>query len=467
MASDNTPRTEAPEQSDAVKPSFDSAEVESALDQVLLKDRFRLQQSWRQSLKQKDSDKQQKLAQQILRSAEKADRRAKLIPKVEYPENLPVSQKKADIAEAIQNNQVVVIAGETGSGKTTQIPKICLELGLGAKGLIGHTQPRRLAARTVADRVAEELKVPLGEQVGYQVRFTDQVTDNTLVKLMTDGILLAETQNDRFLNRYEVIIIDEAHERSLNIDFLLGYAKQLLLKRKDLKVIITSATIDTEKFAAHFNQAPIIEVSGRTYPVEIHYRNGANSADDKEGNSYIDLAVKEVANLHRKNEFGDILIFMPTERDIIETVDLLNQEINQIGAAKKKSSLKAGTLVLPLFGRLHAADQGRIFKNFNGRKIVVATNIAETSVTVPGIRFVIDTGLARIATYNIRARTTSMPVTAISRASCEQRKGRCGRIGPGVCIRLYSEEDFLNRPEYTLPEINRSNLAEVILRMVD
>ncbi|MDX1320554.1 MAG: ATP-dependent RNA helicase HrpA, partial [Oceanospirillum sp.] len=465
MASDNTPRTEAPEQSDAVKPSFDSAEVESALDQVLLKDRFRLQQSWRQALKQKDSDKQQKLAQQILRSAEKADRRAKLIPKVEYPENLPVSQKKADIAEAIQNNQVVVIAGETGSGKTTQIPKICLELGLGAKGLIGHTQPRRLAARTVADRVAEELKVPLGEQVGYQVRFTDQVTDNTLVKLMTDGILLAETQNDRFLNRYEVIIIDEAHERSLNIDFLLGYLKQLLPKRPDLKLIITSATIDVERFSKHFSNAPVIEVSGRTFPADVLYRPLMELEEDEERDfdQYLHQgileAVEEIGQIERERKWGtgprDILIFLPGEREIRETAEVL-----------RKANLR-GTEILPLYARLSAKEQNKVFQSHAGRRIVLSTNVAETSLTVPGIRYVIDPGTARISRYSYRSKVQRLPVEAISQASANQRKGRCGRIAEGCCIRLYSEEDFMGRPEFTDPEIRRTNLASVILQMLN
>ncbi|MBW2470556.1 MAG: ATP-dependent helicase, partial [Deltaproteobacteria bacterium] len=298
------------------------------------------------------------------------------------------------------------------------------------------TQPRRIAAITVAQRVARELGTEYGYLVGHKIRFQDKTTRNTKIKFMTDGMLLAETRSDHGLHAYDTLIIDEAHERSLNIDFLLGYSAQLLVKRKDLRIIITSATIDTEKFAAHFNKAPIIEVSGRTYPVEIRY-NPTEELDDKD-NSYIDLAVREVINLRRKREHGDILIFMPTERDIIETVELLNQEINPAASSKKKTLWKANTLVLPLFGRLRAADQSRIFKHFNGQKIVVATNIAETSVTVPGIRYVIDTGLARISTYNLRARTTSMPVSPVSRASCDQRKGRCGRVGPGICIRLYS-----------------------------
>ena len=387
--------------------------------------------------------------------------------KINYPDELPIVAHREEIIEAITNQRVVIISGDTGSGKTTQLPKMCLEAGRGSKKMIGCTQPRRIAAITVAQRVAQELGEEYDYIVGHKIRFQDKTTKNTKIKFMTDGILLAETRSDHGLHSYDTIIIDEAHERRLNIDFLLGYAKQLLLKRKDLKVIITSATIDTEKFAAHFNKAPIIEVSGRTYPVELRYRSAEVSTDDKENNSYIDLAVQEVVNLRRKKEYGDILIFMPTERDITETVELLNQEINPVASLKKKSSRKTNTLILPLFGRLRAADQGRVFKNFSGQKIIVATNIAETSVTVPGIRYVIDTGLARISTYNLRARTTSMPVAAISQASCEQRKGRCGRVGPGICIRLYSEENFLSRPEYTLPEINRSNLAEVILRMVD
>ncbi|MDX1776534.1 MAG: ATP-dependent RNA helicase HrpA, partial [Desulfobulbales bacterium] len=289
----------------------------------------------------------------------------------------------------------------------------------------------------------------------------------TKIKFMTDGILLAETRSDRNLQAYDTIIIDEAHERSLNIDFLLGYTKQLLKKRKNLKIIITSATIDTEKFAAHFSDAPIIKVSGRTYPVEVHYRSAEHDSDDNTGNSYIDLAVQEVLRLRRKKENGDILIFMPTERDIIETIELLNHELQPPASQKGKKQQQPNTIILPLFGRLRPIDQRRVFRQTGARKIVVATNIAETSVTVPGIRYVIDTGLARVSTYNVRARTTSMPVSPISQASCDQRKGRCGRVGPGICIRLYNQEDFLKRPEFTLPEIKRSNLAEVILRMLD
>jgi len=387
--------------------------------------------------------------------------------KINYPDELPIVAHRDEITEAIAKHNVVIISGDTGSGKTTQLPKMCLEAGRGQKRMIGCTQPRRIAAITVADRVAQELGKQYSHLVGYKIRFQDKTTRSTKIKFMTDGILLAETRSDHGLHAYDTLIIDEAHERSLNIDFLLGYAKQLLAKRKDLKVIITSATIDTEKFAAHFNQAPIIEVSGRTFPVEVRYRPAFENTENKENNTYIDLAVQEVLDLQRRGEYGDILIFMPTERDINETIELLNQELNPLVSPKKKMVQRANIRILPLFGRLRAADQGRVFRHSKGPKIVVATNIAETSVTVPGIRYVIDTGLARISTYNARARTTSMPVSAISKASCDQRKGRCGRVGPGICIRLYSQEDFLQRPEFTLPEIKRSNLAEVILRMID
>jgi ATP-dependent helicase HrpA len=386
--------------------------------------------------------------------------------KIKYPDELPIVAHRDKIIETIVQHNAVIISGDTGSGKTTQLPKMCLEAGRGQKKMIGCTQPRRIAAITVAERVAQELGREYGSLVGHKIRFQDKTTKSTKIKFMTDGILLAETRSDQGLHAYDTLIIDEAHERSLNIDFLLGYAKQLLLKRKNLKVIITSATIDTEKFSAHFNNAPIIEVSGRTYPVEVRYRPPDQDKDNKENNSYIDLAVQEVFDLRRRKESGDILIFMPTERDINETIELLKQELDPPALQKKKGQ-QPSIHILPLFGRLRAADQSRVFRHLKGQKIVAATNIAETSVTVPGIRYVIDTGLARISTYNLRARTTSMPVTSVSRASCDQRKGRCGRVGPGTCIRLYSQEDFLNRPEFTLPEIKRSNLAEVILRMID
>ncbi len=387
--------------------------------------------------------------------------------KINYPAELPITAHREEILDAITGSPVVIISGDTGSGKTTQLPKICLEAGRGREKMIGCTQPRRIAAITVADRVAQELGPASSFLVGHKIRFQDKTTKSTRIKFMTDGILLAETRSDHGLRAYDTLIIDEAHERSLNIDFLLGYVKQLLAKRRDLKVIITSATIDTEKFSAHFSDAPIIEVSGRTYPVEVRYRPPEASTGDRESNFYIDLVVQEVFGLRRKKELGDILIFMPTERDIRETVELLSQELIAPPSRKKPQAVQGNTRILPLFGRLRAADQARVFRPFSGQKIIVATNIAETSITVPGIRYVIDTGLARVSTYNVRARTTSMPVGPVSRASCDQRKGRCGRVGPGTCIRLFSEEDYLGRPEFTLPEIKRSNLAEVILRMID
>ncbi|WP_272682334.1 ATP-dependent RNA helicase HrpA [Providencia sp. PROV120] len=372
-------------------------------------------------------------------------------PKIVYPENLPVSQKKQAIYDAIKQHQVVIIAGETGSGKTTQIPKICLELGRGVKGLIGHTQPRRLAARAVATRLAQELESEVGTIVGYKVRFSDQVSDNTQVKLMTDGILLAELQNDRLLLQYDTIIIDEAHERSLNIDFILGYLRQLLPKRPDLKVIITSATIDPERFSRHFNQAPIIEVSGRTYPVEVRYRPIMGDDNDSDRDQ-IDGIIDAVNELGQESS-GDILIFMSGEREIRDTADALS-----------KLQLRH-TEILPLFARLSNSEQNRIFHPHGGGRIILATNVAETSLTVPGIKYVIDTGYARISRYSVRTKVQRLPVEPISQASANQRKGRCGRVSDGICIRLYSEEDFLSRPEFTDPEILRTNLASVILQM--
>lgn len=382
-------------------------------------------------------------------------------PKINYPDGLPISQNVDIIAQAIKNNQVVIIAGETGSGKTTQIPKICLELGRGVDGLIGHTQPRRIAARTVAGRIAEELNGKVGEVVGYKVRFTDQVTDRSYIKLMTDGILLAEMQKDRLLRQYDTIIIDEAHERSLNIDFILGYLKQIFPRRPDLKVIITSATIDPRRFAQHFAdktgiEAPIIEVSGRTYPVDIHYRplllenNDEGSVDAQDVISGILTAVDELSQLSR----GDILIFLNGEREIRDTAHAL-----------EKAQL-THTQILPLFSRLTVQEQNRIFAPHSGRNIVLATNVAETSLTVPGIKYVIDPGTARISRYSYRTKVQRLPIEPISQASANQRSGRCGRVSSGVCIRLYSEDDFVNRPEFTDPEILRTNLATVILQML-
>lgn len=382
-----------------------------------------------------------------------------------YPEHLPVAERRDDLLAALDEHQIVVVAGETGSGKTTQLPKLCLELGLGRRGLIGHTQPRRLAARTVATRLAEELEVPLGSQVGYQVRFTDQTDERTLVKLMTDGILLAETQNDPDLMRYDAIIIDEAHERSLNIDFLLGYLKRLTERRPDLKIIITSATIDVERFSQHFGRegkpAPVVEVSGRTYPVDVLYRPLVRDADDEEDRSLqegILHAVEEIEAIERERRWfsgpRDVLIFLPGEREIRETADTL-----------RRADLR-GTEILPLYARLSNAEQNRVFQSHTGRRIVLATNVAETSLTVPGIRYVIDPGLVRMSRYSYRAKVQRLPIELVSQASADQRKGRCGRISEGVCIRLYSEEDFLARPTYTEPEIQRTNLASVILSML-
>ncbi|MDX2681034.1 ATP-dependent RNA helicase HrpA [Streptomyces soliscabiei] len=382
------------------------------------------------------------------------------VPAVSYPEQLPVSQKKDEIAAAIRDHQVVIVAGETGSGKTTQIPKICLELGRGVRGMIGHTQPRRIAARTVAERVAEELRTPLGEAVGWKVRFTDQVNpDATFVKLMTDGILLAEIQTDRELRAYDTIIIDEAHERSLNIDFLLGYLAQLLPRRPDLKVVITSATIDPERFSRHFGDAPIVEVSGRTYPVEVRYRPLLEEDSDDADRDQITAICDAVEELQAEGK-GDILVFLSGEREIRDTADALEKKYPRAGGADWQ-----GTEVLPLYARLSHAEQHRVFQPHTGRRIVLATNVAETSLTVPGIKYVIDPGFARISRYSHRTKVQRLPIEPISQASANQRKGRCGRTSDGICIRLYDEDDFLARPEFTDAEILRTNLASVILQM--
>lgn len=381
-----------------------------------------------------------------------AGRRAR-VPAVTYPEQLPVSQKKDDIAAAIRDHQVVIVAGETGSGKTTQIPKICMELGRGVRGMIGHTQPRRIAARTVAERVAEELDTPLGEAVGWKVRFTDQVSpEATFLKLMTDGILLAEIQTDRELRAYDTIIIDEAHERSLNIDFLLGYLAQLLPKRPDLKVVITSATIDPERFSRHFGDAPIIEVSGRTYPVEVRYRPLLEEDSEDADRDQITAITDAVEELMGEGK-GDILVFLSGEREIRDTADALTKKQYRF------------TEILPLYARLSHAEQHRVFQPHTGRRIVLATNVAETSLTVPGIKYVIDPGFARISRYSHRTKVQRLPIEPVSQASANQRKGRCGRTSDGICVRLYSEDDFVARPEFTDAEILRTNLASVILQM--
>ncbi|HDY7935779.1 TPA: ATP-dependent RNA helicase HrpA [Vibrio vulnificus] len=431
-----------------------AASLRKALSQCLIKDRFRLSKRIAGASKiNKESARNavfDEIALDIAKSMMEVEQRSRYQPKIEYPEILPVSQKKDDIADAIAHHQVVIVAGETGSGKTTQLPKICAELGRGKFGLIGHTQPRRLAARSVANRIAEEMETQLGDFVGYKVRFNDQISENTQIKLMTDGILLAEIQHDRFLNQYDTIIIDEAHERSLNIDFILGYLKELLPRRPDLKVIITSATIDPERFSNHFGGAPIIEVSGRTYPVETRYRPlGGETEDDRDQLEGIFDAVDELCD----EGLGDILIFMNGEREIRDTADAL---------AKRK--LK-DTEIVPLYARLSAGEQNKIFQPHTGRRIVLATNVAETSLTVPGIKYVIDPGTARISRYSYRTKVQRLPIEPVSQASANQRKGRCGRVQEGICIRLYSEDDFNSRPEFTDPEILRTNLASVILQM--
>ncbi len=383
-------------------------------------------------------------------SAADLARRLVNLPVPAYAEDLPVVAQRGEIARALEANQVVIVCGETGSGKTTQLPKICLELKRGVAGMIGHTQPRRIAARTVAARIAAELNSPLGHAVGYKVRFSDKVGADTYIKLMTDGILLAETQGDHTLSAYDTIIIDEAHERSLNIDFLLGYLRQLLPRRPDLKLVITSATIDAERFSRHFDNAPVIAVSGRMYPVEMRYRP---IAVEGEGDADVEQGILDAVDEAVRSGPGDVLVFLPGEREIRETAEALRKHH------------PAGAEILPLFARLSFVEQERVFKPGGARRIVLATNVAETSLTVPGIRYVVDTGMARINRYSYRNKVEQLQVEKISRASANQRAGRCGRVMSGICIRLYAEEDYLARPEFTVPEILRSSLASVILRM--
>jgi ATP-dependent RNA helicase HrpA len=438
-------------------------ELRARLDGLTIRDAARLGRQLK-SLRDATPEKLVKIADQITVAEALVATRTAALPAITYPD-LPVSEHRDELAKVIAENQVVVVAGETGSGKTTQLPKICLELGRGIRGTIGHTQPRRLAARTVAQRIADELATPLGEAVGYTVRFTDQAGDRTLVKLMTDGILLAEIQRDRRLLRYDTLILDEAHERSLNIDFLLGYLRELLPRRADLKVIVTSATIEPERFAAHFNGAPIVEVSGRTYPVEIRYRplevaipvEDSDDPDDPdheivrtELRDQTDAIVEAIGELEAEPP-GDVLVFLSGEREIRDTAEALRGLKN--------------TEVLPLYARLPTAEQQRVFQPHTGRRVVLATNVAETSLTVPGIRYVVDPGTARISRYSRRTKVQRLPIEPISQASAAQRTGRSGRTAPGVCIRLYSQEDFEARPCYTDPEILRTNLAAVILQM--
>ncbi|HYO11127.1 MAG TPA: ATP-dependent RNA helicase HrpA [Tepidisphaeraceae bacterium] len=431
--------------------------LQADVNRAMVRDRFALSRRLH-ALRQRSRDGQpvdeslRRLEEEVRRSLSIVERRRADLPRPVYPPELPVSQKRDEIAAAIRDHQVVVVCGETGSGKTTQLPKICLELGRGVAGMIGHTQPRRIAARTVAQRIAQELETPLGHAVGYKVRFGDKLSEQTYVKLMTDGILLAETQGDRFLSRYDTIIIDEAHERSLNIDFLLGYLKQLLPQRPDLKLIITSATINPQQFSQHFGGAPIVEVSGRTYPVEVRYRPPVADDPEEEDPEPIEAILGAVDELWRDGP-GDVLVFLTGEREIRETAEALRKHH------------PPGVEVLPLYARLGAEDQMKIFQPHGRPRIVLATNVAETSLTVPGIRYVIDPGFARMSRWSSRTKVQRLPIEHVSRASADQRKGRCGRVSEGTCVRLYSEEDFESRPQFTEPEILRTNLASVILQM--
>ncbi len=422
------------------------------IDLCMQADRHRLRQRL-QRLRDKGTPEQlEAVGVDIAASAQRLAQRRANLPTPTYPEELPVSERREEIADAIRKHQVVIVAGETGSGKTTQLPKICLEMGRGVAGMIGHTQPRRIAARSVATRIASELQSEIGRHVGYKVRFSDHTRPESYIKLMTDGILLAESQGDRFLNQYDTLIIDEAHERSLNIDFLLGYLKQLLPQRPDLKIIITSATIDTERFSQHFDGAPVITVKGRTYPVEVRYRPLQSDDEDEQVRDVQRGILDAVDELARHGQ-GDILIFLPGEREIRETAESLRKHH------------PPHTEIVPLFSRLSATDQNKIFQPHKGRRIVLSTNVAETSLTVPGIRYVVDPGMARISRYSHRTKVQRLPIEKISQASANQRAGRCGRTGPGLCIRLYGEDDFMSRSEFTDPEIKRSNLASVILQM--
>jgi ATP-dependent helicase HrpA len=439
------------------------AELRQRLDGLTLRDAERFGRQLK-SLRGAKPEKLRRLADQIAAAETLVATRQAAVPTISYP-NLPISSRRQEITEAIRSHQVIVVAGETGSGKTTQLPKICLDMGRGVRAMIGHTQPRRLAARTVAQRIADELQSPLGETVGYSIRFNDQVSDRTLVKLMTDGILLAEIQRDRRLMRYDTLIIDEAHERSLNVDFLLGYLHQLLLRRPELKVIITSATIEPQRFAAHFGGAPIIEVSGRAHPVEIRYRplevpvpsaaqDDPDDPDDEVVRTEIRDEVEAIVDAVHELEAeppGDVLVFLSGEREIRDTAEALSG-VKQIE-------------VLPLYARLPTVEQQKVFAPHTGRRVVLATNVAETSLTVPGVRYVVDPGNARISRYSRRLKVQRLPIEPISQASAAQRAGRCGRVAPGVCIRLYSEEDHTGRPRFTDPEILRTNLAAVLLQM--
>ena len=448
-----------PAPADSSIPVFDWRAVRACVERGMLRERHALRGRIRRleeaSRSGKDISAQAAgLLADAQRSEAQARERQARLPKVTYPEELPISAKRGEIAEAIKAHQVVIVCGETGSGKTTQLPKICLELGRGVQAIIGHTQPRRIAARSVANRIAAELQTSPGEVVGFQVRFTDRSSADNHIKVMTDGILLAQTQADRWLSQYDTLIIDEAHERSLNIDFLLGYIKQLLPRRPELKLIITSATIDADRFSAHFSNAPVIEVSGRLYPVDVWYRPFDEDDEDEHEIDLPEAIVKAVDEVSARTTSGDVLVFLPGEREIRDAAEALRKHYPH------------GTEILPLFARLSAQDQERIFSTGgSARRIVLATNVAETSLTVPGIRFVVDSGLARINRYSYRNKVELLQIEKISRASANQRAGRCGRVMNGTCVRLYGEEDFNARNEFTEPEILRSSLASVILRM--
>lgn len=448
----------------ALRPLFNQIPHCLYRDQFHLKRRLQ-QLAKRQNAKQEADKELEKLRQAIIESAAKRLWRQNNLPTPEFPEDLPVSEHRDDIIKALLENQVIIVAGETGSGKTTQLPKICLQAGRGVSGLIGCTQPRRIAARSIANRIASELKSDVGHTVGYQVRFHDKISENSYIKLMTDGILLAEIQRDRFLNAYDTLIIDEAHERSLNIDFLLGYLKQLLPRRPQLKLIVTSATIDTTRFSKHFNNAPVIEVAGRSYPVEVRYRpphtqveEGDKSSNKTQRKAEIDRlqAILDATDEVARSPFnGDMLIFLSGERDIRETAEALRKHH------------PPNTEILPLYARLSSSEQDRVFKPGKQRRIVLATNVAETSLTVPRIHAVIDPGLARISRYSVRSKVQRLQIEPVSQASANQRKGRCGRIAAGLCIRLYTEEDFEQREAFTPPELLRTSLAAVILKMLE
>ena len=427
--------------------------IRSLLPRCMLQERRKLENQLKKIRRQRSDGDLARLLDRATESVRLLEQRQRL-PTITYPSELPIVSRKAEILAAIRDHPVVIVAGETGSGKSTQIPKICLEAGRGIEAKIACTQPRRVAALSVSRRIAEELQVSWSQQVGCKIRFRDQTQPQTLIKMMTDGMLLAEIQGDPQLYEYDTLIIDEAHERSLNIDYLLGYLRLLRRRRQDLKLVITSATIDTEAFSKAFDNAPVIQVSGRMYPVEVRHWPLDELLEESGDCTYIDASANAVEQVLAESRDGDLLVFLPTERDIHELRVLLS----------RRSQIKAE--VLPLFGRLTASEQQRVFSQGGRRRVILATNIAETSLTIPGIRYVIDTGLARLSRYNPRTQTQRLPVEPISQSSAEQRKGRCGRLSGGICIRLYDEQDLVSRPVFTPPELQRSNLADVILHML-